>query len=292
MIFEALPGYFAAFPDRNTKEVDSSKIDHNKLVNQDSWKQLYNSLPSDTDRTHYKLLVLARHGQGYHNAAIERYGQKEWDRYWSFLNGDEHGMWLDSKLTPVGKKQVTQTGSDFLAPLIEDIGILPQAFFSSPMRRCLETFLESWNQVFERENMNNDNINVKVIENIRETLGEHPCDLRVPHSDAVGEYQDFKTNSGTMVQWNYEMGYPEEDQLYKPDHRETIQEMDERLHDGLSQIFNQLTIDDKFVSITCHAGVIQSILRNLKHPDVKNLNTGKTVCVVVKVSVNKNPLIN
>lgn len=287
MPFQALPGYFRAFESAESDGVDSTVVDHLEFVAHDSWSHLHSEIPADTDTHHYKLLVLARHGQGYHNAAILRYGQKTWNEHWCFLDGDEHGDWLDSKLTPVGREQVEKTGLEVLAPMVGHIQALPDVFFTSPMRRCLETFIGSWGDVVSKNNNNDSTIPVHVVENLRERLGENACDKRVPHSEVVGEYQHYKTDGGDVIHWHYEPGYPEEDQLWLQDHRETDAELDERLHAGLSQIFSQLNSDQRFISITCHSGVIQSILRNLGHPPVNNLDTGKVVCVVVKINVKR-----
>lgn len=289
MPFSALPGYFRAFESPNSRGLDARFVDHLELVKHESWADLRRGLPVDTDTHHYKLLVLARHGQGYHNAAIIRYGMEAWDEHWSFLDGDEHGCWLDSKLTDLGRKQVKDTGSEVLSPMIEQLQMLPDVFFSSPMRRCLETFIGSWSDIFSKNEgcLEDKTIPVQVVENLRERLGEHTCDKRVPHSESASEYQRYKTDGGHEIDWIYEAEYPEEDQLWLENHRETDDEIDRRLHDGLSQVFRQLDSDQKFISITCHSGVIQSVLRNLKHPPIRFLDTGKVVCAVVKVNVKK-----
>lgn len=289
MPFRALPGYFRAFERSDSQGVDSSVVDHLELVAHDSWADLYNQIPADTDTHHYKLLVLARHGQGFHNAAILRYGMDAWDDHWSFLDGDQYGNWLDSKLTDVGREQVGNTGLEVLAPIVENLQTLPDAFFSSPMRRCLETFIGSWSDIFQKNNqiLQDSTVPVQVIENLRERLGEHTCDKRVAHSESVQEYQHYRTHGGHVIDWRYEPDYSEEDQLWLEDHRETDQELDQRQHAGLSQLFGQLTSDQKFISVTCHSGVIHSVLRNLKHPPVRNLDTGKVVCAVVKINVNR-----
>ncbi|CCK68288.1 uncharacterized protein KNAG_0A06270 [Huiozyma naganishii CBS 8797] len=287
MAFKALPGYFSAYPELGFPGIDSSEEDHLKLVNHSAWKELYESIPQDTGTHHYKLLVIARHGQGYHNAAILRYGEPRWNEYWSLLNGDEFGEWVDSKLTPLGYTQVKQVGKNVLLPMINELGFLPHKFFCSPMRRCLETFIGSWTNVFHNHcntlTLQDCSVTNVVIENIREKLGEHTCDKRVNHSITVGEYQDFQTDSGHTIQWDYTENYPEEDQLWLPDRRETDKEIDERIHEGLREIFNQLSTEDKFISITCHSGVIGSILRNMKHPAINNLDTGKIVCLVTEI---------
>ncbi|CAI4044996.1 hypothetical protein N7582_003412 [Saccharomyces uvarum] len=288
MQFKAVPGYFAAYPNAGFQGLDSTKNDHLQLINHNDWKELYHAIPKDTRNCHYKLLILARHGQGYHNAAISRYGMEEWDAYWSLLSGDEHGEWFDSRLTPLGKEQVRGTGTNVLLPMIKQLGMLPHVFFSSPMRRCLETFIESWTPVLTeiQKPPSGNVISTRIIESLRETLGSHTCDKRVNHSVTVGEYQDFPTDSGHTVHWHYVTDYSEEDELWLVDHRETNPELDMRTQDGLSQLFSQLSSEERFVSLTCHSGVIQSVLRNLKHPPIYNLETGKVVGIVVEVPIN------
>lgn len=281
--FRALPGYFIAFPNENAKPVDSNKINHLELIGCKSWKQLYDSIPKDTPTHEYKILIVARHGQGYHNAAIDRYGEDKWDEYWSMLEGDEHGEWVDSKLTPLGKKQAFNTGSKVILPIIQDLGFLPHIYFSSPMRRCLETFIESWTPVFCKFLPPETAVSPFILENLRETLGEHTCDKRVDHSIAVEEYQNYKMASNNVITWKYSENYPEIDQLWSADWREPQSEMDARVNNGLIEVFEKLTPEEKLVSITCHSGVIGSILRNLKHPEIQNLDTGKIVAVVIEV---------
>ncbi|EDO19619.1 hypothetical protein Kpol_1018p158 [Vanderwaltozyma polyspora DSM 70294] len=287
--FKALPGYFRAYAKREDESVDSTEVNHLELLQNDSWRDLYESLPEDTDTHHYKLVVFARHGQGYHNAAIERYGEDVWNAKWALLDGDEYGNWVDSKLTPVGKKQVQTTGVNVLYPLTREIGFQPHAFFSSPMRRCLETFAESWNACFQQLSQESyeETIRVKILENMRETLGRHTCDKRVDHSTTVSEYQPYSLQSGHTIHWHFEEDYPELDQLWLSDYRETVPEMDTRVKSGLIQIFKSIGKEEKFISVTCHSGVIGSVLRNLDHPRVDNLQTGNLVVAVVEVNIEQ-----
>lgn len=283
---KALPGYFAAYPTAQSNDIDATKINHLELINHNSWKDLYDSIPRDTPTHEYKLLVVARHGQGYHNAAIARYGQELWMKKWSILNGDEYGEWLDSKLTPLGQNQVSNAGKEVLLPMITELGFLPHAFFSSPMRRCLETFIGSWNHVFDAFPElveGKSSLSVSIFENIREVFNTHPCNERVSHSVTVDEYQDYKTNSGLTIHWDYEDDYPEEDQLWNTEHWETKEEMDSRIKDGLTSVFENVNPEDKLVSITCHSKVIESILRITDHPAINKLDTAKIVCIVAEV---------
>lgn len=57
---------------------------------------------SSGDAITYKLLFLGRHGEGYHNVAEAYYGTKDWDDYWSKLDGNGTISWFDAHLTDVG----------------------------------------------------------------------------------------------------------------------------------------------------------------------------------------------
>ncbi|CCH59718.1 hypothetical protein TBLA_0B09030 [Henningerozyma blattae CBS 6284] len=281
MQFKALPGFFKAYEEQNSKPIDSSKEDHLKFVHHKTWKDLYKSIPHNSSDIEYKLIILGRHGQGYHNAAIDRYGMDAWNKHWSLLDGDEYGEWLDSRLTPLGKKQVSRTGKEVLLPMVKGLGKYPDVYFSSPMRRCLETYVGSWGQVYKMVENDQKKLEITIIENLRETLGEHTCDKRVLHSEVISEYQNSKMESGHIAHWNYPKGYPEEDQLWFADWRETNEEMDVRVRSGLEELFSQVKSDERIVSLTCHSGVIDSVLRNLDHPAVENLDVGKSVIAVV-----------
>ncbi|GMM53637.1 putative phosphomutase [Maudiozyma humilis] len=294
MKFTAEPGYFSSFATPGQEALDSTVDDHNVLIAHPDWKQLYDAIPADTPSTQYKLLILARHGQGYHNYSMEKYGVQQWDDYWAMLDGDDGGSWLDAHLTALGKDQVRDTGRTVLLPLVQQLGFLPHRFFNSPMRRCLETFAYSWGQVLASEphtltRSGSTTVTNTVIENLRENLGSHTCDKRVPHSEALAEYTDYAipaASPGTTVNWVYEQPYPEEDALWEEEHRETPDEMDVRTRKGLETLFAHAADPrDKFLSLTVHEGVIKSVLRNLEHPGVKNLQTSKTVAVVVKVTL-------
>lgn len=49
--------------------------------------------------TTYKVVYLARHGEGYHNTAERKYGSEQWNCRWAMLNGDGVMTWVrDSKM--------------------------------------------------------------------------------------------------------------------------------------------------------------------------------------------------
>lgn len=129
--------------------------DHQKS----QWERLAHQIESLNARSpkevNYKLLFLGRHGEGYHNVAERRYGTAAWDVcvppppliysnlttkqcYWSLLDGDEHGNWVDCRLTDIGVDQAKTAHKAWLRQI--DAGIpFPQSYYVSPLNRCLTT---------------------------------------------------------------------------------------------------------------------------------------------------------
>ncbi|AET40502.1 putative phosphomutase Ecym_6108 [Eremothecium cymbalariae DBVPG len=274
--YRALPGYFSGFvsasePGRNG--LDGSNNEHLQFLHAQSWNELYGSIPDDA-----KLVILGRHGQGYHNAAEQSYGTPAWDSYWSHLDGDGNITWLDARLTPQGVEEQIDAARTWLVPMVNEIGV-PQRFYTSPMRRCLETYIKSWGQVYDHlPVVGSPNVPVHVCENLRETLGVHTCDRRLNHSEVLCAYQHQALGHAAVVDLQYEVCYPEEDALWSPAHRETRAEIDHRLASALDAIFER---PERYVSITSHSGAIAAALRAMGHPPVLHLPTSGFVFAVV-----------
>lgn len=58
--------------------------------------------------------------------------------YWSLLDGDEYGTWVDARLTDLGISQA-KTANAAWAQQIEHGIPSPQSYYVSPLNRCLET---------------------------------------------------------------------------------------------------------------------------------------------------------
>ena len=95
----------------------------------------------------------------------------------------------------------------------KELRMLPHANFSSSMRRCLGTFINSLDAcLLENHGLTKEkHVEIKIFKNIRETPGRHTCDRRVSHSTTVSECQSYEISSGKMINWNYEPMYFEED---------------------------------------------------------------------------------
>ncbi|KJY01752.1 phosphoglycerate mutase family protein [Zymoseptoria brevis] len=223
---------------------------------------LASAAPSDVS---YKLLYLGRHGEGSHNVAEAKYGTEKWDDYWSKLEGDGELFWADAHLTAVGEEQARTANRFVKRQLEKGVGMpLPEAWVVSPMWRCLQTAQLTWEGVHGFKPL--------VKELVREVLGVHTCDRR-------GRRSEFEKvfNKG----WEVEEGLTEEDELWQADHRETNEEIDERIGEWLDGLFAREK--GVVVSVTSHSGAIASHLRVLGHREFKLL-TGGMIPVLVKAT--------
>ncbi|KAH3899718.1 related to Probable phosphomutase PMU1 [Saccharomycodes ludwigii] len=302
MKLTSVPGYFsnyeelAQIPGQTNYAYTKIVSPGDDGVKRKNWQELLDSLPAG-----HKVFLVARHGQGYHNLIVDTYGEPEWDRYWSKLNGDGELEWFDAHLTELGIKQVERTGSLIFNGQLD--GVVPDVFYCSPLRRCIETFHNSWNQVANLQERgitdhDYDTIELNILEGLRETIGEHTCDKRQPISKTFKEYNlinfdqknNAKKNSDLRLKLNYLPVYTEEDLLWKADQRETNDEIDKRLSKCLQHIWEREKAsgsNNKLISITCHEGVIQSILRVLNHESIPRFETSGVVALVVKEDEEK-----
>ncbi|VVT55509.1 uncharacterized protein SAPINGB_P004632 [Magnusiomyces paraingens] len=320
-----------------------------------------------TVQSKYKLLFVARHGQGYHNLAIEIYGQAAWDSYWSMLDGDGNLVWgPDPDLTPLGVEQAKRNNIAWKRQIATKNAPVPKAFFASPFARATDTMMYTWADISSSDSTNPTNnyytgkksaSNISIyaldsncsatstptvfaatastspssslaspkklildsgsaspppqeappdktslsrraliVEDLRETIGVHTCDMRSPQSAVAARHPDVR----------FEPGFSEKDVLWTADHRETPDEQNVRVHRFLDKLFaasnaysgallNQNSAaespDDedpdldavRYVSITAHSGTINSLLKVTGHRPF-NVPPGGMIPVVIKAT--------
>lgn len=229
----------------------------------ESIQQLNENAPTTVQ---YKVFFLGRHGEGYHNAAITKYGMQAWDDYWSKLNGD--GVWTwgpDPALTPKGEGQADEAHAAWQEELQFGLA-LPDKLYCSPLSRAIRTNQLTFSGLLPAGRK------TVIVENIREEFGVHTCDKRQTRSYI----------QRTFPEYIIEDGFTEEDKLWKPDIRETGHHMEGRAKAVLDMVFE----NDKehFISITAHAGFIRAFLRVAGHRPW-DLPTGGVVPVVIKASI-------
>jgi len=223
-------------------------------------ERLNASAPSGTQ---YKVVFLGRHGEGYHNVAMAKYTTEEWMSCQTRLNGDGELVWgPDPELTELGVEQAKHAYRAWKAELEYNIP-LPEKLYSSPMRRAIKT-----NQV-TFEGLLRPGLKTTIVENIREKNCVSTCDKRRKKSEIATDFPDYP----------FEEGFTEEDETWKPEDRETLEELDIRAKKVLDMIFDN--DKEQFISITSHHGFIGAFLRVCGHRPWAP-STGGVVPIVLK----------
>ncbi|KAF2661388.1 phosphoglycerate mutase-like protein [Lophiostoma macrostomum CBS 122681] len=193
----------------------------------------------DPSHRQYKIFYAIRHGQGIHNVKESEVGREEWDRHWSKLSGDGTLVWEDAELTPVGEQQAKDIATFFATSDVP----APECIFSSPLRRCLHT-----TELAYAGRLSTTKPVIK--EKLRERLGVHTCDKRSTKSWIADAHPIFA----------FESGFPEHDELWKPDVRETLEEHIPRVKELLDDIFRSAK-DATVISLTAHSGALMTLFR-------------------------------
>ncbi|KAJ6096324.1 hypothetical protein N7486_007070 [Penicillium sp. IBT 16267x] len=273
--FSTVPGFFLQDePDTDPANFDYVEsnfglILHGEAPLHTQWQKFIQSINElnslGGESVQYKVLFLGRHGEGVHNVAERRYGKEAWDSYWSLLDGDEYGNWVDARLTELGRSQARTANDTWRTQFVKGIPA-PQSYYVSPLHRACETA----EITFKGLDMPlTDPFRPVIKELLRETLGEHTCDLRSKASEIRAEFPEYQ----------FEPGFSEEDQLWDAHKRETNEERNERLAKLLDDIF--ASDENVILSLTAHSGAISSILEIIGHRAFP-LQTGAVIPVVVQ----------
>ncbi|KAI8186378.1 putative phosphoglycerate mutase [Colletotrichum sp. SAR 10_65] len=218
------------------------------------------------DGVNYKVLYLTRHGLGYHNVQAAKVGTAEWDRYWSRLDGDGVVTWLDAELVDTGITQARDLGAFWKAATAAEGVPFPESFYTSPLRRCLETSKLVFGDLVESRGQQFGPV---IKEGLRERMTDHTCDKRSSRTWIEGAYPKYI----------FEPGFTEEDQLWKADQFETTESHVARKQQVLDEIFS--TDSSQFVSLTVHSYAIAAILRVGGQEEFR-VREGSSIAVLVR----------
>ncbi|KAG6327970.1 hypothetical protein ID866_11119, partial [Astraeus odoratus] len=142
---------------------------------------------------------------------------------------------------------------------------LPDRLYCSPLTRAIQTNRLTFDGIIPDERR------TTIVENTRECVGIHTCDKRRTRTYIVRTFPEYLV----------EDGFTEDDQLWKPDVRETWSDLDLRVNTVLDMIFRN--DEEQFISITTHAGFIRAFLRVTGHAPWR-LPPGGVLPMVVKAS--------
>ncbi|KAJ4488472.1 histidine phosphatase superfamily [Lentinula aciculospora] len=228
------------------------------------WQKVRTMNEKADDQTSYKVFILGRHGEAFHNVGEAKYGTQAWDDYWSKLNGDGEIIWgPDPMLTALGEEQARMVNQEWKNESTFGLSV-PISRYCSPLTRATKTCLLTFDGL-----PTSANHPVVIVENCREEYGVHSCDKR---------------NSRTWISnhlpaFVFEQDFTEDDQIWTATERETHAHAAIRVKSVLDWIFN--TDDNDFISITTHGGVINGLLTAVGRKHYA-LPTGGVLPIIIK----------
>ncbi|KAH8919919.1 phosphoglycerate mutase-like protein [Atractiella rhizophila] len=212
------------------------------------------------ENVRYKLFFMARHGEGYHNVAESYYGTPAWDDYWSKLDGNGTITWMDADLTENGIAQATKANTFWKKEVKEQKISLPTAYYSSPLRRCLNTAQLTWSGLPGSNKI------------LREAIGVHTCDERHNQTWIHEGWPAYK----------FEQGFSFQDPYWTPDVRETDAELSVRVKTLMDEVVEETWNTAQIVAYSSHSGALRETLGVVGHRTF-SLVTGAVIPVLVKV---------
>ncbi|KAH9875688.1 hypothetical protein IAQ61_003152 [Plenodomus lingam] len=212
-----------------------------------------------------KVLLLGRHGQGWHNVAETKYGTRAWDCHYAALNGSDGLTWSDAHLTPLGHQQALDVHTLWSTQLPHGLPP-PDTHYLSPLTRAIQTADLTFSHLPLPPHKPYTPL---VKELLREALGIHTCDRRSTRSHLATTHPHL----------TFEPAFTEQDELWDPQYREPR---------GARRYRVAMLLDDVWehdggvwISMTAHSGAIASLLESLGHRAFA-LETGGVIPVVVE----------
>ncbi|PSK40994.1 hypothetical protein C7M61_000661 [Candidozyma pseudohaemuli] len=281
--FEVVPGFFA----QSDEKTDDLKFNYafNNIGRLKSWGDLIEELkelnrhakPNEV----FKLVTCARHGEGFHNMVVDKYGIQAWSEKWSHLNTDgelEYGP--DAMLSAKGIEQARQNHEVWEKEIKEHGAPLPDKFYVSPLQRSMWTLQYTW------ENLRSADQKALIVEKLRERYGSHTCNKRNTKSIIEKRFLGYG--------YEFEDGFLEEDVLHT-DEQESHHHHCVRTNDFCQELFEkdwdsqanavdrEKALANAFISTTSHAGTISELLTVFNHRPFA-ISTGGMIPVVVKAT--------
>ncbi|KAM9915025.1 hypothetical protein OXX69_000054 [Metschnikowia pulcherrima] len=281
--FETVPGFFK----QADPETDDSvfRYTEENMGRKKPWADIEAELAklneTAPENVCYKLVICARHGQGYHNYIVDKYGVDAWNEKWYNLGTDGEVVYgPDPMLTDLGIAQAKENHEAWKKEVLENGAPIPSKFYVSPLQRSCWTCYYTWDGLRPADK------HPIIVENMRETIGQNLCDKRSPKHVIESRFGKL----GFIT----EPGFAEEDPLFTPK-RESEEELCMRINSVCQNLFEEEwdpatksvnksnAVKNSIISTTTHAGTIRSFIVVLGHRRF-TLSTGGMVPIVVKAT--------
>ncbi|PNY29543.1 Phosphomutase-like protein 3 [Tolypocladium capitatum] len=236
------------------------------------WVDYLNADCHRSESVRYKVLVMGRHGQGWHNAAESYYGTPAWNCYWAELDGNGTAAWSDALLTPQGVVEAQRANAYFKTRFEQHGMPFFDSYYSSPLSRCIQTAITTFAAGLDLPASRPFAPTIKEL--FREGISIHTCDRRSTRSHIHAFAPNFA----------FEPGFTEQDELWRGDRGEGETDAHElaRSKAVLDDVFTN--DDGTWLSVTSHSGEIAALLTALGHRDF-GLSTGQIIPVLVRAEV-------
>ena len=180
--------------------------------------------------------------------------------------------WTDALLTERGIDQA-RIAHSFWEEALSDGMPAPETFYTSPLRRCLQTSCLSFDGISLPKRQQ---LSIVVKESLRETVGRHSCDQR----SNLSIIRRFASELAPGV-FSFESSFEEQDELWDTELREQDDQTQARLRSFLDDIFERDPAT--WISLTIHSGTCRAILAVVGHR-LFRLQQGSAMAVLVKAT--------
>lgn len=280
-LFETVPGFFfQADPETDDSTFNYAESNMGRKLPWDQIERQLKTLNSEAEpNVCYKLIICARHGQGFHNQIVDKYGGKAWDEKWHCLGTDGVVNYApDPMLTEMGLKQAEENNSAWKREIADFGAPLPAKYFASPLQRSCWTHKITW------EGIKPSDKETLIVENLRETIGRNLCDKRSTCSEIESRFGPYA--------FRCEPNFSEHDALFTKE-RETNTEQAIRVNrfcqslfesdwDDTTESVNKLeAVRNSYISTTTHAGTIRLFIVVFGHRRF-TISTGGMIPILVK----------
>jgi len=238
--------------------IDDSSSRWQNLV--DKLKGLSAKAPFNTS---YRLIFLARHGEGFHNKAALKHGMVEFYNNFEGKATDGELTWgPDPTLTPFGEEQALALNRIWLKEMADGIPI-PQSYYCSPLTRSAQTLVLSYKSIPHKSPIFIEDlreiINATEFDWQPETRPEWWSKIMTKATCIDGKRSSKSQLAKSFPDFRFEEGFTETDQIWSAENHETVEDHIKRT----KKVFDHIFASDPatVIAISAHGGTCLSAQR-------------------------------